>query len=453
MTPELTARIKEARAIAEDQLGMSPGEVRFVAVPAHIIYATGATGLPGLWAHWSEGRDYWISKKGHDAGMSRIYELVVNTRPHLALLHDANPEIVNVMVAAHVFGHTHLDLHNVCFRDTNPHMLETVATWAKRIAAYEEEHGDIVVEQFIDRVLSLEPFADPGYKGKVFKDEKREMPPFPDLMPAPPPSKPKRLFQPNRDLHGFIAQYAEHLEGWQRDILEIYRQRTIFFNPMRRTKVLHEGFAALAHRRIMEKLNVSDAEWIDYSQINSGVMSPHPGSLNPYWLGHAILEAYEKEHGWPALLEMVALEDDASLIRNHLTEKLVDDLDLFSFRFHPSEKVWKADENPKDWEVIRDSIARKFDTLRAPVIEITGYDHDGKRGLYLTHRFDGRRLDMPYAEAALVAISDLWGQRVHLRTTLTKGDVEGTAWAPNERDTPPKGKETPVDWEYLGTGG
>lgn len=428
---------------------MSPGEVRFVAVPAHIIYATGATGLPGLWAHWSEGRDYWLSKKQHDAGMSRIYEMVVPTHPALALLHDANQEILNVMVAAHVFGHTHLFHNNFHFADVNPHMLETVATWAGRVAQYEEEHGDIVVEQFIDKVLSLEPFADATYKGKVFKNEVKALPAFPDLMPAPSPEKPKRLFQPNRDLHGFIAQYAEHLEGWQRDILEIYRQRVIFFNPTRRTKVLHEGFAALAHRRIMEKLDVSDAEWIDYSQINSGVMSPGHGGLNPYWLGHAILEAYEKEHGWEALLDMVAVEDDSSLVRNHLTEKLVDKLELFSFRFHPSEKVWRVDEKPKEWEVIRDSIAKKFDTLRAPTIEITEFDADQKRMLVLTHRFDGRRLDMPRAEAALTAIADLWQQRVALDTTLTKGPVRGTAWAPNEREDPPEGCETPVDWQYL----
>ena len=104
MTPELEARITEARAIAVDKFGMDPGDVRFIVAPAHIMYATAAHGLPGMWSHWSDGKEYWIYKAQHDAGAMRIYEMVVNTEPRLALLLDSNPDITNVMVAAHVQG-------------------------------------------------------------------------------------------------------------------------------------------------------------------------------------------------------------------------------------------------------------------------------------------------------------------------------------------------------------
>ena len=449
MNESLEARVKEARQVAVDEFGMDPGDVRFIMAPAHIIYATAAHGLPGMWSHWSEGREYWMMKQEHDAGHSRIYEMVVNTRPFLALLHDANPDILNVMVAAHVFGHTHLDGANVYFKATNPHILSTVAAWAGRIEGYEEEHGDLVVESFIDKVLSLEPYADAKFAGKVFKEEQKPLPAFPDLLPAPAPEKPVKVFQPTGDLFGFLAKYAEHLEGWQRDILEIYRQRAIYFAPQAACKVLHEGFAAIAHRRIMEKITTTDAEWVEYSQINSGVMSPGPGSINPYWLGHAILEAYEKKNGWQALLDLVAVEDDCSLIRNHLTEELVEKLDLFSFRFHREEKQWIVDEQPKDWEVIRDALVRKFENQRSPVIEIVDFDADGKRALHLVHRYDGRRLYTPHADKALAAIADIWGQRVLLDTTVQKGPVRATAWAPSERDDVPIGKGVPTDWNYV----
>ena len=66
-----------------------------------------------------------------------------------------------------------------------------------------------------------------------------------------PPEKPKKLFQPTGDLYGFLSRYAEGLEDWQRDILDIYRQRMIYFKPMYRAKIIHEGFASIAHRRIM----------------------------------------------------------------------------------------------------------------------------------------------------------------------------------------------------------
>jgi stage V sporulation protein R len=450
MDPSLQARVNEAyeHALA---LGLDPGAVRFVAVNASQMYDAASTGLPGHWSHWSSGRDYWISKAQHDAGMSKIYEMVVPTDPALALLMDSNPEIVNVMVAAHVFGHTHLDRANAYFADRNRTMLSTVSLWAGRIEGYEEEHGDLVVEAFIDKVLSLEPYADARYKGKVFAQPEQPKPVFPELSPPPPHgSEPEPEFQPNHDLFAFLAQYAEGLEDWQRDILGIYRNRMLYFLPMVRCKVLHEGFAALTHRRIMERMKVSDDEWVEYSKLNSGVMSPHPGgSVNPYWMGHAILEDIEKREGWEKVLEVVAVEDDASLVRNYLTEDLCEKLELFSFRFHSDEEAWIVDEEPRDWETIRDALALEFSG--GPTIQITDFDADGKRALMLTHRYDGRRLDVKQADAALAAIADIWGQRVCLSTRMKKGPVIATAWAPSERSSKrgDKGVGVPTDWQLV----
>lgn len=447
LTPELEARVVEARRIATDEFGMTPGDVRFIMAPASVIYSVASNGLPGMWSHWSSGREYWLNKQEHDAGHSRIYEMVVNTRPYLALLHEANPDILNVMVAAHVYGHTHLNETNIYAADVNPHILDTVRVWAARVERYEEEYGDLEVEAFIDKVQSLEPYANAKFEGKAFKDEVIVEPPLSELLPTPMPVKPEKIFQPATDLFGFLSRYSEHLEDWQRDILDIYRHRTIYFEPQSRCKIIHEGFASIAHRRIMAKLDVTDAEWLEYSKINSGVMSPKPGgSINPYWLGHAILEDVEKRQGWQRLLEIVAVEDDASLIRNYLTEELCDKLDLFTFRFHPSEKLWRVDQEPKEWEVIRDSLVKKFDNLRSPTIEITDFDHDSKRGLLLTHRFDGRRLDMHHAEKALIAIADIWGQRAYLRTKLTQRAVEGVAFAPSERVE----RGAAADWDVVG---
>jgi len=448
MTPELTKRIQEAHLIATDILGLVPGDVRFVMVPPTTLYSVMAGALPGHWQHWTMGRDFWISMSEHDHGHARIYELVLNVRPHLALLHDRNTEILNVLVAAHVFGHTHLDNSNIYFADANTQLLETVRTWAARIEAYEEEHGDLIVEAFIDKVMSLEPFADANYKGKVFREKEEEEPPIPDLFTLPPkPDRPEKLFQPTGDLYGFLAQYAPDLEDWQRDILYIYRQRELAFLPLQACKVLHEGFASIVHSKIMQEMTVGDDEWLEYSKYNSGVMSPSPGRMNPYWLGHAILESIVKEKGWEAMVAIASLENDASLVRNHLTEKLCDELELFTFSFRREDKAWVVDEEDdfRDWERIRDTIALKFSNYHSPVIEITEFDHDNKRGLYLTHRFDGRRLNMLHADRALAAVADIWGQQVILRTTLSKGDVEGTVTSPNERHA----GQPDVDWEFV----
>lgn len=460
MDARLESRIKEAFAVATD-MGMDPGDVRFVSTPASVIYDAASTGLPGHWSHWSSGRNYWLNKRAHDTGLSTIYEMVVPDDPALALLLDTNPEIVNVMVAAHVFGHTHLNRNNAYFRDSNPHILQTVRLWAERVAQYEEEQGDLAVEAFIDKILSLEPYADAKYSGKVFRQpEEPQMPPFPDLLPPKARGdKPKPEFAPAADLYGFLAQYAEGLEDWQRDLLGIYRQRTIFFQPMMRTKVLHEGFAALAHSRIMAKLSVGDDEWLEYSKINSGVMSPHPGGgVNPYWLGHAILKDIEEREGWERVLEVVAVEDDVSLMRNYITERLVHKLNLFSFHFDEVETdmgskvgAWIVDEKPREWESIRDALILRFSNFGDPVIEIEDYDYEGKRALLLVHRFDGRRLDVHRADKALAAIADVWQQRVCLRTQMRKGPVLATAWAPNEREEKEREPNVavPTDWTMV----
>lgn len=456
MDASLEARIREAYSVATEQLGLNPGDVRFVAVPANVMYDAASTGLPGHWSHWSYGREYWGWKARHDAGLEIIYEMVVPTTPALALLMDSNPEIVNVMVAAHVFGHTHLDRSNTYFADRNPQMLDTVKVWANRIEGYEQEHGDIVVEAFIDKVLSLEPYADARYKGKQFREPEVEQPPLPELAPvlAPEPESVPE-FRAANDLYGFLAQYAEGLEDWQRDILNIYRQRMLYFQPLIRAKVLHEGFAALVHRRVMERMSVSDVEWLEYSKTNSGVMSAKPGGpVNPYWMGHAILEDIEKREGWEKLLEVVALEDDASLIRNYLTEDLCAKLNLFSFRYYSHEHIvragaWIVDEEPRDWETIRDALVLRFSG--GPRLEITDFDGGGKRALVLAHRWDGRRLDVKQADGALAAVADIWGQRVILQTRMNKGPVEATAWAPGERDEKraQAGVGVPTDWQMV----
>ena len=450
MDASLQARVDEAyrHALA---LGLDPGEVRFVAVSPNVMYDAASTGLPGHWSHWSSGRNYWVAKAQHDAGVSMIYEMVVPTDPALALLMDSNPEIVNVMVAAHVFGHTHLDRANAYFADRNRTMLGTVQLWAQRIESYEEKYGDLTVEAFIDKILSLEPYADAKYKGKVFASPELEKPLFPDL--APPPTAADKLpdeFQPSHDLFGFLAQYADGLEDWQRDILGIYRQRALYFQPMGRCKVIHEGFAALVHRHIMERMSVGDDEWLEYSKLHSGVMSPHPGGgVNPYWMGHAILQDIEKRLGWERLLEIVSVENDASLVRNYLTEDLCHELELFTFSFESDGAEWIVDDEPRDWEVIRDALALRFSG--GPTIDITDFDGNSRRALVLTHRFDGRRLDVKQADAALAAIADIWGQRVCLRTRMNKGPVLATAWAPNEREDKrgQAGVGVPTDWQLV----
>ncbi len=70
------------------------------------MYEFGAYGLPGRFSHWSRGKAYYRMKTEYDYGLSKIYELVVNTNPSYAFLMEQNDLLQNKVVVAHVLGHT-----------------------------------------------------------------------------------------------------------------------------------------------------------------------------------------------------------------------------------------------------------------------------------------------------------------------------------------------------------
>ena len=73
-----------------DRMGLDPYPVHFELVPATIMYEFGAYGLPGRFSHWTHGRAYQQIKTMYDYGLSKIYELVINTNPAYAFLLENN---------------------------------------------------------------------------------------------------------------------------------------------------------------------------------------------------------------------------------------------------------------------------------------------------------------------------------------------------------------------------
>src|ERR1043165_3441149 len=110
-------------------------------VPATIMYEFGAYGLPGRFSHWTHGRTYQQIKTMYDYGLSKIYELVINTNPAYAFLLENNSILQNEVVIAHVIAHVDFLRHNAYFARTNRQMLETASVNAARMRQYEYEFG------------------------------------------------------------------------------------------------------------------------------------------------------------------------------------------------------------------------------------------------------------------------------------------------------------------------
>jgi len=69
-----------------------------------LMYEMGVYGIPGRFSHWTHGKAYWHMKTMYDYGLSKIYELVINTNPSMAFLLENNSDLENKMVMAHVLA-------------------------------------------------------------------------------------------------------------------------------------------------------------------------------------------------------------------------------------------------------------------------------------------------------------------------------------------------------------
>jgi stage V sporulation protein R len=433
--------------------GLDPFPVHFELVPASIMYEFGSYGLPGRFSHWSHGKVYHRMKTSYDYGLSKIYELVINTDPSYAFLMEGNSLVQNKLVIAHVLGHCDFFKHNAYFARTNRRMVETASLNAERIRRYEHEHGHNKVERFLDAVLSIQEHIDP-YDAPERKRRDEAEPevearqssssPFDDLFELTPDEKAehadkkqeeekgKRVpAQPEKDLVGFIMEHARHLEPWQRDVIGIVRQEMLYFVPQMQTKICNEGFASYWHARIMRELDLTDQEFTDYATLNAGVVAPSRHSINPYYLGVKILEDIERRwddpteeerqkwgrkggEGRKKLFEVRETESDVSLIRNYLTEQLVEDLDLYLYEREGDQ--WVIVD--KNWENVRDSIVARMSNFGNPTILVEDGDYRHNGELYLGHVYDGQDLDDKYAEKTLEYVHRLWGRPVHLRTSF-----------------------------------
>jgi len=158
---KLERAIEEITEIAQG-FGLDFYSMRYEICPADIIYTFGAYGMPTRFSHWSFGKQFHKMKLHYDLGLSKIYELVINSDPCYAFLLDSNSLIQNKLIVAHVLAHCDFFKNNVRFQNTKRDMVESMAATAERIRQYEIEYGRKEVESFLDAVLSIEEHIDPS---------------------------------------------------------------------------------------------------------------------------------------------------------------------------------------------------------------------------------------------------------------------------------------------------
>lgn len=377
-------------AVAE---GLDFFPMRYEVCPAEVLYSIGAYGMPTRFAHWSFGKAYQRMKSEYDYGLSRIYELVINSDPCYAFLLDRNSLLQNKLIVAHVLGHSDFFKNNAMFSATDRNMVDRMAVFATRMREFEQEYGSDEVERVLDAGMSIQEHVDPqirfGRKGGFSEADGG-----------------------SKDVIGFVAGESRALKDWQREILYMLRAEMLYFWPQMETKIMNEGWATYWHLRLVRQLELDDAEVIEFAKMNAGVVQPGSGQLNPYYLGLRMLEYIERKEGREALFELREIESDVSFLRNYLDKKLVEEMDLFVYgREHDVYRV-----TDKDVAHIRDTLIRQRTNGGFPYITAMDNDYHGRGELLLQHRYEGLELDRKYVDRTLPLVHRLWGKPVHLET-------------------------------------
>ena len=440
---QLEHAIREITEIASG-FGLDFYPMRYEICPADIIYTFGAYGMPTRFSHWSFGKTFHKMKMQYDFGLSKIYELVINSNPCYAFLLDGNSLIQNKLIVAHVLAHCDFFKNNARFFVSNRNMVESMSATAERISRYELEHGSEAVEQFIDAVLAIQEHVDPQivrpdkldkqrYTERMIQEQKEEANrhkpagPYDDLWGADSDSEnggkgttaesPNlRRFppEPEKDIMWFIQEYSEILEDWQRDIMSMLREEMLYFWPQMETKIMNEGWASYWHQRILREMDLTSEETVEFAKLNASVVQPSRHSLNPYYLGLKIFEDIERRWDRDKIFEVREYDSDISFLRNYLTKELVSDLDLYVFEKKGPE--WKITD--KSWETIRDQLVTSRVNGGSPFLVVQDGDFHRSGELLIKHQYEGVELDLKYMERTLPYVCRLWGKQVHLHTII-----------------------------------
>lgn len=424
---ELNAFAKEIEKVARN-LGLDFFPVYFEVCPAEALYTFGAYGMPVRFTHWSFGKAFHRLKTQYDLNLSRIYELVINSNPSYAFLLEGNKLIQNKLVIGHVYAHVDFFKNNRYFRGTPRDMVERMAAHAQQIRNYELQYGQDVVEKTIDAVFSIQEHVDPrSHIGKRKFEEKEKMiskknnpvpSPYEDLWSLD--EKKEKVEKTNllehEDLLLYLIEHAPSLQEWQRDIISMIRDESLYFYPQMETKIINEGWATFWHSKIIREIGIEDYEAVDVAIMHSQVVQPSRGALNPYYLGVKIWEALDKKYDRATLFDVREAENDVSFIRNYLDKEIVEELNLFNYRKMGTQ--WQVTDT--SWKKVRDNLARQLVHGGSPTIFVSNGDYEDKGGLLLRHCHEGLDLDLIYLEKTLAHVQYLWGKRVYLETLMDK---------------------------------
>lgn len=431
-------------------------------------------GFPVRYPHWKWGMEYERLSKSFDYGLSRIYELVINNDPCYAYLLESNSDVDQKLVMCHVSAHNDFFKNNSTFAHTNRHMIDEMANHASRIRRYMDQYGVDVVEDFVDKILSLENLIDPnslfiarskaepqeeevGHLGSErvgrIRTDKEYMEGFvnpDDFLAAQRREHEKKQAMAEkfprekaRDVLAFLRDYAP-LKRWQREVVTMLREEAYYFAPQAMTKIMNEGWASYWHAKLMTESVMTSAEVIDFADRHSSVVQMSKTQLNPYKLGMELFRDIEERWnkgqfglqwencsnmaerrswdlklglGRSKIFEVRNIYSDVTFIDEFFTLDFCRRQGFFTYEFDKKRQEYVIDS--RDFLKIKQKLLGQMTNLGQPQISVTDANFENKGELLLMHDHEGVDLDATFTEATLQNLARVWSRPVHI---LTKQD-------------------------------
>jgi stage V sporulation protein R len=453
-------------------------------------------GFPTRYPHWRYGMEFLEMQKSYEYGLSKIYEMVINTDPSYAYLMDCNLMVDQKLVMAHVFGHVDFFKNNAWFAPTNRRMLDTMANHAGKVRQLMDKHGMSEVEAFIDQCLSIDNLVDPysdhikrhrpiateeeidqieqdaevprlpakGYMEKHInppqylesqrrkqEDDVRKMRAFPE--------------EPVRDVMGFLMEHAP-LPRWKKEILRIIRDEAMYFAPQAQTKVMNEGWASFWHTTLMTRHILSDSEVVDYADHHSGTTAMRPGQFNPYKIGLELWRHVEERWNkgqfgkdWldcddPALkrtwdtgaglgrekmFEVRKTHNDITFLDTFLSEDFCRQQGFFTTKYDPKSREWLIDSH--EFADVKNGLLQMLASRGTPRVYVVDANHENRGELRLWHDFEGLDLQLEWANVTLGNMVGIWGRPVHVDSRLEGKPIRLSHDGSEMKRTPRKEEE------------
>lgn len=495
--------MEECKKRAENKVGVSfnMDTLEYILSNQDIIELSPKIMIPTLYDYWVHDVYTYQGKGQYSIFPHNPYETVINTRPPISFYNDNNPDWLNIMIFYHVLFHIDFFQNNQFFSHTwRDDFLGKALSDKRRINRIREELGekkrfvdyvieftrgvDNLVNFYADLKTEIQDTKDDSMISFYFSDFLKEKevssadlmkevekfnqyvdsygeedgskwfiekvkgiyPEFKSLYNKFKERKEKK----NRDLIEFLMNESEVINKeenkWMKEVMNIVRDTSLYFQPQIRTKILNEGWATMMHNFLILQDERLSSHEVDLALVNSKVVSNPKVGINPYAIGYKILEflygmgekgkinnyQYQslldidkrkefdkklKGEGWNTLFQVRKNFNDFMLL-NFLDKRDFQEFVTKNKLFVAGKKLnirnrtWEYYIKSRNGENYRNMV---IDTLYHPPKIKYNTDENGK--LNLEHIFEGKQLHRDYIDNVLIGLEFLWGKPIVLKTT------------------------------------